>query len=383
MRNFLIRALIALSVILPITTNAGTANQAGQCHGQFPNLVTDICWDCAFPIKLFGAPTISAGNQEDYDTGVPNLCSCNGPLGVPIAGFHTAFWEYTRQIDVTKTPYCMVSLGTEMDMGINDSLNGSDTPGSETIEAVNHTTFRQVHWYINPAMGLMQIMLDSKCLDTTPFDIAYISEVDPTHSNDDLANLFAPEDYLFGNIVAELACTADCVQSSIGFGSNLLYWCSGCNGYVFPLGGFVHSVYSGVQMSSVMVHRLTAKMHRMLTQYSTAGQAGMCGQGQLQITMDKREYKYTMLYPNPQSNGDITPKYNGSTYNLDPNAGNAGSTSNSTNSAQGSQAQQSSYGRCCQPFGRTTILWGAGREFPAPGGDDFAYGLFRKRDCCQ
>jgi len=39
-------------------------------------------------------------------------------------------------------------------------------------------------------------------------------------------------------------------------------------------------------------------------------------------------------------------------------------------------------GRCCQPFGRSTILWGAGREIPQIG-EDFAYLIFRKRNCCE
>lgn len=39
-------------------------------------------------------------------------------------------------------------------------------------------------------------------------------------------------------------------------------------------------------------------------------------------------------------------------------------------------------GKCCQPLGRSTTLWGAGREFPFEG-EDFAYQVFRKRNCCQ
>ena len=38
-------------------------------------------------------------------------------------------------------------------------------------------------------------------------------------------------------------------------------------------------------------------------------------------------------------------------------------------------------GRCCQPFGRTTVIWGAGKEYPVKG-EDFAFMLFRKRNCC-
>lgn len=373
MRKILIVLLSLTMTYMPMGAYAGV--NSANCHGQFPNLVSDVCWDCAFPITLFGVPMMSPGQQEDYDTGVPNLCTCPGPAGVPIAGLHTSFWEFTRQVDVTRTPYCMVSLGTEMDMGVNDTLLGSDTPGSETVDGSHmHTSFRQVHWYVDPAMGLMGLMLDSKCLENDPFDIAYLSEVDPTHSDEELSRIMAPEEYLFGNIVAQTACAVDCVQSSLGFGNNLLFWCSGCNGSIYPFDGFVTPVYGGVQMSSVMVHRITAKLHRMMTQFSTAGVQGMCGQGQIQVTMDKREYKYSMLYPVSQSSGD-TSVYSGSGPILD--------TAGSNNGSQASQAQQSNYGRCCQPYGRTTILWGAGRELPTPGGQDFAYAIFRKRDCCQ
>ena len=38
-------------------------------------------------------------------------------------------------------------------------------------------------------------------------------------------------------------------------------------------------------------------------------------------------------------------------------------------------------GRCCQPFGRSAIVWGAGKEYPVRG-EDFAFMLFRKRNCC-
>jgi conjugal transfer pilus assembly protein TraU len=39
-------------------------------------------------------------------------------------------------------------------------------------------------------------------------------------------------------------------------------------------------------------------------------------------------------------------------------------------------------GRCCQPLGRTTVVWGAGKEYPIKG-EDFAYMLYRKRNCCE
>lgn len=356
------------------------AQSQDTCFGQFPNLFSDICWDCSFPIKLFGGPVIKVDAQEDSTSSdnIPNICTCKQPTGLTKLGFHTSFWEFARQMEVTRTPYCMVTLGTLMNLGINSQMRGTSTASNVKDGArVMNQTFRHAHWYINPAMGLMEIALDSKCMEPKGFDIAYLSEVDPTHADVELERILAPESYLFSNIVAQLACAADCVSSTLGFGQNTLYWCDGCNGNVFPMTGFVTPVYGGVQMSSVMAHRLTAKMHRMLTQTSTAGAGGMCARaGFFQVNMDKTQYKYSMIYPNAQSSGDAASYASGS-IKLGSGVPATGTSAEST------AAQNSNQNRCCQPFGRTTVLWGSGREIPIPQGQDFGYAIFRKRDCCQ
>jgi conjugal transfer pilus assembly protein TraU len=112
---------------------------------------------------------------------------------------------------------------------------------------------------------------------------------------------------------------------------------------MYPLNGNVGAHVGGVQASSLIVQRLTAKMHREGLMWGAHGEAGLCGYYPIPI-MDKTAYKYNMLYPIPQT--------------------------------------KKIAGKCCQPFGRTTILWGAGREFPFEG-EDFAYQIFRKRNCCQ
>ncbi|WP_418941519.1 TraU family protein, partial [Parasutterella excrementihominis] len=39
-------------------------------------------------------------------------------------------------------------------------------------------------------------------------------------------------------------------------------------------------------------------------------------------------------------------------------------------------------GRCCYPMGASTSLWHSGKTW-ASGGEDAAYLIYRKRDCCQ
>jgi conjugal transfer pilus assembly protein TraU len=81
---------------------------------------------------------------------------------------------------------------------------------------------------------------------------------------------------------------------------------------------------------------------RQLIAWGYHGSAALCSP-YLEQKMDKTAYKTQMTYPIPN-----TAKIEG---------------------------------RCCQPFGRTTTLWGAGKEYPVKG-EDFSYLLFRKRNCC-
>ena len=72
------------------------------------------------------------------------------------------------------------------------------------------------------------------------------------------------------------------------------------------------------------------------------GSAGLCGY-YMQPIMDKTHYKLQMVYPIPNTRKEA--------------------------------------GQCCQPYGRTTMIWGSGKSFPVSG-EDFSYQIFRKRNCC-
>lgn len=323
--QFLLTILAALMV--------GEA-QAGQCQGAFANPITDICWSCMFPLTIGGTPMVSL-QQEDTDNPAGYACTCFNPLRF---GIKMGFWEPARRVDVTRSPYCFVSLGgISLDPGVSAPEGEVRQQGDLTKQSSY-----QVHWYADPLLYWLEVVLDNPCLETGNFDVAYITELDPTWNDDELTMLLNPETFLFGNPVAQAACAGDCVLSSAGFGSNALFWCAGCNGSIYPLNGHVQGHVSGVQASSLLVQRMTAKMHRELLTWGTAGEDGLCGVYP-QPVMRKDQYKYQMLYPIPQ-----TSKING---------------------------------KCCQPFGRTTAIWGAGKSYPYKG-EDFAYEIFRKKNCC-
>jgi conjugal transfer pilus assembly protein TraU len=316
-------------------------NSFGQglsiCQGRFPNPITDICWTCIFPISL-GAFTIASLGQED----IPNpsdaspLCFCNDP---PRVGIKIGFWEPVRIAEITRTPFCMVSMGgLPMNPGIPAPGNGRNT-GSKID---TKTSFYQAHWYINPIWYFLETILDAVCLEQGSFDVSYLTEIDPLWNDSTLTMIINPDVALFANPIAQAACAADCASSTAGFPLSELFWCAGCQGSMYPLNGFVGSHIGGAQASYLLTQRMTAKLHRELIAWGSTGIEGLCGTYPQPI-MNKRIYKAQMMYPIPQTYGSAGP--------------------------------------CCQPFGRTSVIWGAGKEFPIRG-EDYTYQIFRKRNCC-
>jgi len=325
--------IIILTALLSI--NTGHSADA-TCNGRFPNPITDYCWSCVFPMTIANQK-VMINSQEDVDTinSSNPFCFCENP---PKIGLLTGFWEPSRMVEVVRTPYCFVSLnGTKLDVGIHAPSHAQPRTGGPTPSA-----FYNVHWYMNPLFYWLEVLMDDACLEKGVFDLAYLTELDPLWSDSTLSFVINPDVVLFSNFVAQAACAADCISASIGFPEKELYWCAGCQGSLYPLSGWVNARVSPIQASSLLMQRLTAKMHRELLMWAASGRDGQCGYYP-QPLMDKTNYKYSMVYPVPQT--------------------------------------QKISGRCCQPFGRTSVVWGAGKSFPVKG-EDFVYQIFRKRNCC-
>jgi conjugal transfer pilus assembly protein TraU len=325
---------VALATLFAPTAFAGSST----CFGKFPNPITDICWSCVLPLS-FGSVRVARLGQEDIDNPSSPICTCPGIP--PRIGLSIGFWEPARLIEVTRTPWCFPTLaGAYIDAGIDAP------PGAQEARPAasggTRGSFYQVHYFLNPVLYWLEVLLDFVCLERGSLDLAYITEVDPLWNDSDLTTLLNPEVLLFANPIAQAACAADCVAASAGFPQDPLFWCAGCNGSVYPVDGQVPAHVGGVQASSLLMQRMLFKMHRQLLAPRTWGSDALCG-ARLDPVMQKRGYKTQMVYPIPN------------TSKID--------------------------GKCCQPLGRTTILWGAGKEYPVRG-EDFSYMIFRKRNCC-
>ena len=309
------------------------------CTGRFVNPIADICWDCIFPISI-GAISTPPPNSLRPDTlNFPSpICICPNVRagGVPTPGIAFGYWEPKRMVDVTKRPFCMVSVGG---ITVNpDMKTGVGTAPSEDEDEGRIGTWH-LHWYANPIISILNIFTDEACADPASFDLAYMTELDPTWNNDGLTFFLNPESVLFGNIIAQTACMADCIASTVYNPLDPLFWCSGCQGSMYPMNGNVAEHYGSIQSGSLAVQRFTYKLHRQMMLNITSGPEAICFPIPAPI-IKKSQYRIQTTIPIP----GIGP-----------------------------------YG--CTPYGRSTILHESFKEIQIAG-EDFGYFVWQKRNCC-
>jgi conjugal transfer pilus assembly protein TraU len=87
--------------------------------------------------------------------------------------------------------------------------------------------------------GRRQSTTDFACLESSGFDLGYITELDPLWGDDETGFILNPEAALFGNPIAQAACVADCGLASAGFSNDAFFWCNGCQGSLYPFTGTV------------------------------------------------------------------------------------------------------------------------------------------------
>ena len=111
-RTPLLLAAVLSALLAPTCTRparAGSDCPDAQLLG--PNLLTSICWDCIFPIRLAGATlALGAGDIPDKAANQP-LCLCTDRFDVPHGGLTYGMWEPARLIELVRAPGCSPALG--------------------------------------------------------------------------------------------------------------------------------------------------------------------------------------------------------------------------------------------------------------------------------
>ena len=306
------------------------------CKSTFVNPLTDTCWECLFPIRLAGVRISPSSPDPESYLSTP-LCSCQDGA-IQRVGLVMGFREPAFMIDVVNDAWCFAGFGVDMGKssvwGAGSSVNGGDGYGQRS-EYSAHT-----HSYFYNPLFLLELLMDARCLDKSPTGISDISEVRPEHLDGQLNLMLYPQTLLFANPVALAACMADTVAATAGHPVDALFWCAGEWGPIYPLTGYSSAKgASGVRAAANVAAKSIARSHNNLLLWGTKGMSALCGPYPQPILL-KSQYKLQPVRPVRS--------------------------------------------RLCPAIGRSELLWGAGMNPPSPKqADNFAYLLWRWRDCCS
>lgn len=310
---------------------------AGSCSGRVINPITDVCWDCLFPIQVMGVRLSSSG-VNDPITDAEAICTCGSGAQLRL-GVNLSFFEPIRTAEIVREPWCFPSLGGISITGPRAPAHGRSSSRNEI--GGRNSAFYQVHWYHTPWLFVLETILDTSCLEQSAWDLAYMTELDPFWDDAWASFVLAPEAALFASLPAVAACATDCAAAAAGTPRPELFWCAGCQGSLYPLAGWAAAATSHAQAWHLLSQRMTVKLAREGILWATYGKRGQCGP-YFEPIPRKDVWRSQLIYPTVNAKGPD----------------------------------------CCQPFGAPIQPWIAGRTFPGKG-ENGALLLWRKRDCCQ
>ena len=329
--------LITVFSFLFILLFSNTSKAAGSCENAdiiSGKLITDVCWDCIYPIRIAGIPVSPDGDIPSEAASSP-LCACDN-AGIPQPGVVTSMWEPARLIEIQRTPGCS-SVLNGADFGFDPTFIGST--GNGEFDG-GDGSFYHYHYYSFPLLSILELFAKPTCSSDgfSDLDIMYLSEVDATWNNSELAFFTHPEASVVSNPLATAACSADAIASTAGNPLSSMFWCAGSWGNMYPFSGHSNGGKGIIKDSSLLKARLLSALHRRGLSWKTMGEDTLC-EAKVHPTLPKTQYKFSMMYPVAESNSDHV-------------------------------------------IGESTLGWGAGRLIPGVANTP-VYLTWRWTDCCN
>ena len=303
-------------------------------------LLTDICWDCIFPIRMGGVA--SFGSERAAGAVIPDgaseqtFCACDDGAGLPHPGYTVAMWMPAMLFELVRSPGCAMTLGG-IKLPITDPrLLGDRGRGWQDF---SDEAFYSYHQYAFPLLTIMDLFLDPRCNagGYSDLDLMYFSELDPTWAASELAFFTNPEVSAVANPTAWAACPIDAARALVDQPIEELFWCVGSQGWLYPLSGYTNAWGSLAGQTSHVLYKAIAAQHRRGMMRRTVGSDALCTPP-VEPMFPKQQYGMSMFFPLPEAEGK-------------------------------------------HPVGRSALLWGSWRQIPATG-EDAIYLLWRWRDCC-
>jgi conjugal transfer pilus assembly protein TraU len=338
-KRILVTLTIAAIFIVPVISHAKCTN-SGQLNPE-----SDVCWDCMFPLSIAGIEVM----EGPYENDVPSMASvpiCICPANYPqeeTEGIPLSYWEPARYIETVRDPYCMPSMGGGMGSGsgLSSLLNGNEIYGtgatnSSPADYQANLSTMQAHFFLFPIFQLMDILQDMiTCTENGSYDVEFMSETDPLWQDDTLSFIADPEGLLFADYTAQISCMLDGASTAVGYSLDLLYWCIASSGSLYPITGHLS------ENDAVQAHMGAAARSQFWILRSFAD----CDPG----------LWYCGCVPTP-----IWVKHN---YRI--------------------QLATPINDNFCNPYGRTSLIWGSEKDPPYISQRNFVWIIFRRHICCD
>ncbi len=287
-----------LSAVLLLGLTQGEAAASASCPDSKllgTNLITNVCWSCILPLRISGVNIATYGSEwVPSGASTKSVCVCNDKLGVPHVGVVTSFWEPVRLIEFERTPGCLSTLGG-VSMFSNSLKHGSHGSGNVQDKAM---TFNHYHYYSFPLLYMLDLFTGKGCNPGgySDMDLMYLSELDPTWNDPELALFANPEALLFTNAAGVASCISDAVSSLAGSPMDSLFWCAGTWGQVYPITGQIQGDSGVLRSTSLSAVRVLAQLHRRGFAWQTMGDEALCD-GVVSTYFPKAQYKFTEVFP--------------------------------------------------------------------------------------
>lgn len=296
-RKYLAFAAVALVYAFAPATATAAIVPPAVCVGDVFNPLTETDWNNFFPLTIAGVPASNGVNPVPTPlmAAMPPICVCPTIFGIPFFGIGITYWQPVYISEVERRPGCLSSLGGINVLQSYSLLHSEQSrPGSGRGSSANRM---QVHWYEYPLFAIMDVMKAVACTSANSgVNLAYVTEIDPLWQDDTWGSIFTPEAAIFANPVATMACAVDAVAATAGVPLDVMFWCAGNWGNVYPLSG--NSNHSGVPftMNNQIQAKFIARSARMGLSWQTIGPTAICSSHPNPVWV-KSQYRYNQVAP--------------------------------------------------------------------------------------
>ncbi len=288
---------VFLSVLLAWSS---VAEAGGLCRGKFYNPITDVNWLAyMFPIFIGGVNINLGGGYNPPMMQEPAICVCPShvPPHPPVPGIGMTYWEPLYLVESTRKAGCLHTLGG-VDLGVASKTKiGIGATNSGVTGQKANTLY--IHWMTYPLWAILRMFSDGVCMNGSGvFDLAYVSEVDPTWNNDEWSVALSPEASLFSSQIAQMACPVDGIAASVSTPIEGIFWCVGSWGPLYPFSGNTNTSPSYQTNDAIAVIKHIQRWARVGNMRTTIGPAAICHSTFSPLT-PKGQWRLDPVWPVP------------------------------------------------------------------------------------